>query len=71
MKQVESLTEQIRQCDQKLEQMARTQHPETELLKQVYGVGTLIALSFVLTVEDPQPFRLKFSSSGNAICRKM
>ena len=56
VEQVKSLTEQIQQCDQKLEQIARTQYPETELLRQVYGVGTLIALTFVLTVEDPQRF---------------
>jgi transposase len=56
VKQVESLTEQIQQCDQKLEQIARTQYPETELLRQVYGVGILIALTFVLTVEDPERF---------------
>ena len=56
VEQVESLTEQIHQCDQKLEQIARNQYPETELLRQVYGVGTLIALTFVLTVEDPQRF---------------
>jgi transposase len=56
VKQVESLTEEIRECDGKLEQIARGEYPETELLKQVHGVGTLIALSFVLTVEDPNRF---------------
>jgi transposase len=57
LQQIESLTEQIDICDQGLEQIARTQYPETELLRQVSGVGTLIALTFVLTVEDPQRFR--------------
>lgn len=56
-KQIELLTEQIRQADRKLEQIARSEYPETELLEQVYGVGTLIALTFVLTVEDRQRFR--------------
>jgi transposase len=54
---VESLTEKIRQCDRKIEQIARTKYPETELLKQVSGVGTLIALTFVLTLEDKQRFQ--------------
>jgi transposase len=54
--QIESLTEQIHQADQRLEQIARREYPETELLQQVYGVGTLIALTFVLTVEDRQRF---------------
>ena len=57
VEQVESLTKQIQHCDQKVEQIARSQYPETELLRQVYGVGTLIALTFVLTVEDRDRFR--------------
>jgi transposase len=56
-KQVDSLTEEIQQCDRKLEQIARSGYPETALLEQVYGVGTLIALTFLLTVEDGQRFR--------------
>ncbi len=55
--QVEGLTEQIQEQDRKLEQIARNEYPETELLTQVYGVGTLIALTFVLTVEDRQRFQ--------------
>jgi transposase len=57
LQQIESLTEQIDISDQELEQIARTQYPETELLRQISGVGTLIALTFVLTVEDSQRFR--------------
>jgi transposase len=56
LREAESLTEKIHQCDQKIEQIARSEYPETELLKQVKGVGTLIALTFVLTVEDPGRF---------------
>jgi transposase len=56
LKQVESLTQEIQALDTTIEQIARTQYPETELLKQVKGVGTLIALTFVLTVEDPNRF---------------
>jgi len=53
---VESMTEKIHECDKKLEQIARDKYPETKLLKQVKGVGTLIALTFVLTVEDKGRF---------------
>jgi transposase len=53
---VEALTEKIHQLDTTLEQIARTQYPETELLQQVSGVGTLIALTFVLTLEDGRRF---------------
>jgi len=56
VQQIELLTEQIQEQDRKLEQIARVEYPNTALLKQVYGVGTLIALTFVLTVEDPQRF---------------
>ena len=54
---VEWLTKQIKECDQKLEQLAGREYPETELLRQVSGVGSLISLTFVLTVEDPNRFR--------------
>ena len=54
---VESLTEKIKKSDAKIEQIARSEYPETELLKQVSGVGTLIALTFVLTVEDRERFQ--------------
>jgi transposase len=32
-------------------------YPEVKLLKQVKGVGTRIALTFLLTLEDPRRFR--------------
>ena len=56
LEQVESLTEKIRQADHRLEQIARIEYPETKLLRQVSGVGVLIALTFVLTVERPERF---------------
>jgi hypothetical protein len=53
LEQIGSLTERIRQYDQQLETISKETYPETELLRQVEGVGTLTALTFVLTVEDP------------------
>jgi transposase len=50
------LTERIREYERKLEEIATEHHPETELLRQVAGVGTLTSLSFVLTLEDPHRF---------------
>lgn len=64
IEQVESLTEQIRECDRSLEQIARTEYPETELLEQVWGVGTLIALTFCLTLDD----RDRFGKSRDVGC---
>jgi transposase len=54
--EVESLTEAIHELDGKIEQIARDRYPETKLLRQVHGVGPLIALTFVLTVEDKERF---------------
>jgi transposase len=54
--EVESLTEKIQTLDRKLEQIARIEYPETNLLRQVSGVGPLIALTFVLTIEDEERF---------------
>jgi len=56
LEQVESLTEKIKASDAQLERMAETEYPETKLHQQVWGVGTLISLTYVLTVEDPKRF---------------
>jgi transposase len=36
---------------------ALTRYPQTAVLKQVCGVGTLSAIAFVLTIEEPQRFQ--------------
>jgi transposase len=51
-----SLTERIREYDRQLEMLCQEHYPETELLRQVEGVGALTALTFVLTLEDPYRF---------------
>jgi transposase len=51
-----SLTERIRDYDRQLETISKEHYPETELLRQVEGVGALTALAFVLTLEDPYRF---------------
>jgi len=55
--EVESLNQRIAEYDRRIEQIATEVHPEVALLKQVKGVGTLIALTYVLTVADPHRFR--------------
>ena len=57
LKEVESLTEKIKDSDREIEQIARKDYPETALLEQVAGVGPLIALTFVLTIEDKDRFQ--------------
>jgi transposase len=56
VEQIGSLTERIRQYDRELQTIAKERYPETDLLRQVEGVGPLTALTFVLTLEDPHRF---------------
>jgi transposase len=56
LEQIASLTERIRGYDRKLETICQEHYPETELLRQVEGIGPLTALTFVLTLEDPHRF---------------
>jgi transposase len=64
LEQVKSLTDQIQKADVELEQIARAEYPETALLRQVKGVGLLIALTFVLTLDDHE----RFQKSRDAGC---
>jgi transposase len=50
------LSEQIENCDRKVRSLASEQYPQTKLLQQVKGVGPLVALTYVLTLEDPHRF---------------
>jgi len=52
-----ALSEQIAEYNERIEQMAKESYPQTALLKQVKGVGTLIALTFLLTLEDAHRFQ--------------
>jgi transposase len=54
---IEVLSQQIREYNERIECLAQTSYPQVGLLKQVKGVGTLIALTFLLTLEDPHRFR--------------
>jgi transposase len=54
--QIASLTERIRDYERQLEEIAKESYPETDLLRQVEGIGPLTALTFVLTLEDPYRF---------------
>jgi transposase len=56
LKSVEAISEQIGVYDRKIEEIAK-RYQEVELLTQVYGVGTLIALTYILTIEDAQRFQ--------------
>src|SRR3984957_1333351 len=57
LREIESLNERIAEYNGRIEQIAKEVHPEVARLKQVKGVGTLIALTYVLTLDDPHRFR--------------
>jgi transposase len=56
LEQIGSLTERIRDNERQLEAISNECYPETNLLRQVEGIGALTALTFVLTLEDPSRF---------------
>jgi transposase len=57
LREIESLNDRIQEYDRRIERMAKVTYPEASLLKQVKGVGDLIATTYVLTMEDPHRFR--------------
>jgi len=56
LKSISALTEQIHEAEGQIAHLADEKYPETRLLRQVKGIGPLIALAYVLTLEDPYRF---------------
>lgn len=54
---LKSVQQQIRALDKRILELAKTHYPKTALLTQIKGVGSLIALTFVLTLADPNRFK--------------
>jgi len=54
---IASVSEQICEYNERIEKLAQESYPQVALLKQIKGVGTLIGLTFLLTLEDPHRFR--------------
>jgi transposase len=50
------LTDRIREYDRQIEELSERKYPETQLLRQVPGVGPITALAYVLTVGNPRRF---------------
>ena len=53
---IDALSEQIRALNQRVREMAMRKYPETGLLRQVAGVGYILSLAYVLTLETPDRF---------------
>ena len=54
---IAELSERTCEYNDRIEALAQASYPQVELLKQIKGVGTLIGLTFLLTLEDPHRFR--------------
>ena len=55
LKSVEAINKQIGVYEERIEGIGK-KYPEMKLLTQVGGVGTLIALTYILTIEDAERF---------------
>lgn len=54
---IEVVSRQILVLDKRIRELGRKKYPETALLRQVGGVGPIVALAYVLTLEHPARFR--------------
>lgn len=48
---------QIKSFDKEIERLGRERYPVTQLLRQVPGVGPIVSLGYVLTLDDPGRFQ--------------
>lgn len=53
---IEALSLQIKEYERRIVLLAQSRYPETARLQQVHGVGSLTALTFVLTLTDKHRF---------------
>lgn len=56
VEQIAQLTEQIQDYEQQIGAVAEQKYPDAHPLRSVFGVGPVTALTFVLTLADPQRF---------------
>ena len=56
MEMIALLSEKIARLEHEIERLSKDCYPQTMLLRQIAGVGPITALTFVLTIEDPNRF---------------
>ena len=54
---IEGLSEQILVMEKRIKVLGKEAYPETNVLRQVTGVGAITALTFILTLEEPARFK--------------
>ncbi len=64
LSQIEYLTKRIRWYERKIDELIQDSYPEAEHLMQIQGVGSIVGLAYVLTIEDP--WRMKDKRSVGA-----
>ena len=53
---IDEFTRRIREFERTLAELAKRHYPEVQHLQQIHGVGPVISVAFVLSVEDPKRF---------------
>lgn len=56
LKLIRDATACIRAYDKEIERLGREQYPVAQLLQKIPGVGPIVSVSFVLTLDDPKRF---------------
>lgn len=54
---IDAMTQQIRNLEKAIGELATVKYRETEFLTQITGVGTITSLTFILTIGDPSRFK--------------
>jgi len=54
--EIEQLAGQLREYDKRIEEMAKAKYTQTQLMRQIPGVGVITSMAFTLTIEDPHRF---------------
>lgn len=53
---IDLMTQKIRELDRAIESLCDEKYPVTKRLRKIVGIGPITALTFVLTIEDPELF---------------
>jgi transposase len=56
MKLIDGVNMQIKSYDKEIDRLGKQQYPITQLFQHISGVGPIVSLSFVLTIDDPKRF---------------
>jgi transposase len=53
---IDDLSRRIREFEKSLAKIAKEHYPEAKRLQQIHGVGPIISVAFVLSIDDPKRF---------------